>query len=163
MITSANAHLFFENFKFIYDLWVREFNFLPEYYRPWTKKGLVDLQKGFQQILDFHSKGNSMYLVNSENYSETSFFNLGIVIDTDGSIYGTNLILAGIFEKYKPELKIGDIYSGISIDIHDATFQSNYVAKVQEFLKMQYDEQTIKSVRYVDMILSNFVNQFEWK
>ena len=51
-----------------------------------------------------------IYLVNQENYSPTSFFNLGIVIDTDGSVYGTNLILAGRFEKYKLELRLGNIF-----------------------------------------------------
>ena len=64
---------------------------------------------GFQKIQEMRSQ-KPIFLVNSENYSPTSFFNFGIVIDTDGSLYGTNLILAGRFEKYKSELKIGSVF-----------------------------------------------------
>jgi MoaA/NifB/PqqE/SkfB family radical SAM enzyme len=38
VITSENALDFFKNFKFIYNLGVRNFNFLPAYYKYWTKE-----------------------------------------------------------------------------------------------------------------------------
>jgi len=158
VITSANSGDFFKNFLFIYNLWVREFNFLPEYYREWTKKWLKQLQAWFEQILDFYASGNDFYLVNHENYSETSFFNLGIVIDTDGRVYGTNLILAWIFEKYKDQLCIGNIYEGISVDIYaDKVLRQKYIDMIHDFEKQEYDNNTLKSVEYVDAILNNFV------
>ena len=54
--TSKNSSNFFKNFKFIYDLWVREFNFLPEYYREWSKTWLQNLKKWFDEILEFRKK-----------------------------------------------------------------------------------------------------------
>jgi len=102
-----------------------------------------------------------MYLVNSENYSETSFFNIGIVIDTDGKIYGTNLILAGIFEKYKPDLEVGNVFSGLRSDFFEEVFQKKYLQKVQAFLDNEYTTPILKSVSYVDKILTYFVNRFD--
>lgn len=161
VITSENANSFFENFMFIYNLWVRSFNFLPEYYREWSKQWLNDLQKWFQRILDFYEAWNLFYVVNTENYSDTSFFNLWIVIDTDGSIYGTNLILAWIFEQYKPELKIWDIINGLMFDINDKEFNMKYIKKINSYLNIQYGKNILNSVRYVDLILNNFVNKLD--
>jgi hypothetical protein len=85
--------------------------------------------------LGFCKDKPDIYLVNSENFSETSFFNLGLIIDTDGSIYGTNLILAGVFEIYKPQLKIGHVDTGLSVDISDISFNQSYVKLVKALLE----------------------------
>lgn len=160
VITSKNSDNFFNNFKYIYDLWVREFNFLPEYYAEWTKEWLKNLQKWFYEILDFYKKGNKFQIVNLDNYSETAFFNLGLIIDTTWDIYGTNLILAWTFEKYKPELKIWNIYNWLQVDIHDDVFVNWYIQKVHDLLAQEYDKKVLKSVEYVDLILNNFCNEY---
>ncbi|MDD5770585.1 MAG: hypothetical protein PHE25_06445, partial [Candidatus Gracilibacteria bacterium] len=160
VITSENSNDFFSSFKFIYDLGVRKFNFLPAYYINWTKKGLLNLKKGFNEILDFYNSGNKFEVVNLENYSDISFFNLGIIIDSDGSIYGTNLILSGKFDKYKKILKIGDIYSGINGILNDKIFLDFYLKQIGEILKKEYSGSVLKSVNYVDIILNNFCYEF---
>ncbi|MDD3646540.1 MAG: radical SAM protein [Candidatus Gracilibacteria bacterium] len=161
VITSKNSKDFFKNFKFIYDLGVRNFNFLPAYYVNWTKTGLKDLKKGFDEILNFYKSGNDFELVNLDNYSEISFFNLGIIIDTDGSIYGTNLILSGNFEKYKKELVLGTIFDEIFIDISNKIFIENYINKISKILEKEYSSEVLISVKYVDLILNNFCNEYK--
>lgn len=161
VITSKNSKDFFKNFKFIYDLGVRNFNFLPEYYAEWTKEWLKNLQIGFKEILSYYNQWNKFNIVNIENYSETAFFNLWIVIDTTWDIYGTNLILAGTFEKYKPYLKIGNVKEWLSVDILDKEFAENYIQQVHKYLEKEYNYNILKSVEYVDLILNNFCNEFK--
>lgn len=161
VITSKNSRDFFSNFKYIYSLWVRKFNFLPEYYSEWTREWLLNLKKWFDQILDFYKDWNRFDLVNLENYSDISFFNLWLVIDTDGTIYWTNLILSSRFEKYKKELKIGDIFNWMDIDIQDKKNSENYINRIWSFVEKEYSKSTLQSVKYVDLILSNFCNKFE--
>lgn len=101
-----------------------------------------------------------IFLVNSENYSPTSFFNFGIVIDTDGSLYGTNLILAGRFEKYKSELKIGSVFD-TDFSLLSEEEQTQYLQKIQICLEKEYSHNVLKSVYYVNQILSNFTIQYD--
>jgi len=161
VITSKNSKDFFKNFKFIYDLWVREFNFLPEYYKEWSKEWLKNLKNWFDEILEFYRKWNTFKLVNLENYSDMAFFNLGIIIDTDWKIYWTNLILSGIFEKYKKELVIWDIDKWLLIDIKNKIFIKEYLFKVKNILEKEYSNKIMKSVYYVDNILNNFCNKIK--
>lgn len=161
VITSRNSKDFFKNFKFIYDLWVRNFNFLPEYYKQWSKEWLLNLKKWFDEIEDFYKKWNNFNLVNIENYSELAFFNLGLIIDTDWKIYWTNLILSGIFEKYKKELTIWDINNWLKYNIKDQNFIDTYLTNVQLILEKEYSFNILKSVYYVDCILNDFCNKIK--
>lgn len=161
VITSKNSLDFMDNFIYIYNLWVREFNFLPEYYKEWTKKGLKDLKKWFDKILSFRNNWNNFKLINLDNYSESSFFNLWIIIDIDWKIYGTNLILSGIFEKYKEELIIWDVINWLTHDIENENFINKYNNKIKKIIEKEYSEKILKSVKYVDLILNNFCNEFK--
>ena len=161
VITSKNSKDFFKNFQFIYDLGVRKFNFLPEYYKEWSKGWLLNLKKWFDEIEKFYNNWNKFDLINLENYSDMAFFNLGIIIDTDWKIYWTNLILSGIFEKYKKELVIWDIDKWLLIGIKNKIFIKEYLFKVKNILKKEYSNKIMKSVYYVDNILNNFCNKIK--
>lgn len=154
VITPKSAKDFWDNFIFLYEQGFRSFNFLPEYYIEWSKDALFVLSQGFKTILQ-QQITHPIHLVNQENYSPTSFFNLGIVIDTDGSIYGTNLILAWRFEKYKSELKIGSIFDE-KFTFPQGSNQMEYLAKIESCLQKEYSENILKSVYYINRILSNF-------
>lgn len=157
VITPNNSKYFFENFEYIYGLWIRKFNFLPAYYIPWTKKSLQELKIWFDKILTYVRIWNTFDLVNLENFSEMSFFNKWIVIDTDGKIYWTNLILNKKFEKYKNDLLIWNTFDkSLNISI----IGDNYLKKIDEILKKEYSLEIIKSVEYIDLILNNFCNEF---
>lgn len=154
VITPKNVGSMVENFRFLYELGFREFNFLPEYYIEWSKKSLRLLYEWFIQIREL-SEEYPIYLVNSENYSPISFFNFGIVIDTDGSIYWTNLILAGRFEKYKDELRLGSVYD-LDFFMLSEREQWEYLKKIDFFLRKEYSQNIMNSVYYVNQILSQF-------
>lgn len=158
VITPKNVGSMVNNFIFLYELGFREFNFLPEYYVEWSKKSLLLLHEWFSQIQEFWEKYN-IYLVNSENYSPTSFFNFGIVIDTDGSIYGTNLILAGRFEKYKDELRLGSVYDLDFVMLPERE-QWEYLNKIDLFLRKEYSQNIMNSVYYVNKILTQFTLRY---
>ncbi len=154
VITPKTVRGMRKNFEYLYTQGFRSFNFLPEYYVEWSKSALTDLMKWFQEISDMRST-HPIYLVNQENYSLTSFFNLGMVIDTDGSVYGTNLILAGRFEKYKNELRLGNIFDKEFL-FPEWNDQEIYIQKVDSFLKKEYSDNILKSVYYINRLLSNF-------
>lgn len=162
VITSETAIKMFDNFCYLYDCGFRKFNFLPEYYREWSKKWLQELIRGFFQIQEF-CKSHPIELVNAENYSLTSFFNIGIVIDTNGDIFGTNLILSGDFEKYKPILRIWHISIGLEKDISSIDAINQYAILVESLVAKEYSSSILNSVKYIDRILSNFVYVSSWK
>lgn len=162
VITSQTAPLFFDNFKFIYDLWVRKFNFLPEYYSEWTKAWLKNLKLWFDKIRSFYNDWNNFHLVNLENYSEIAFFNFWLVVDTDWKIYWTNLVLSWVFEKYKKELQIWNLDSELFFDIYDEEFQKWYFSLIWKLIKKEYSTELL-SVKYVDLILSNFCEKWTIK
>ncbi len=164
VITSNNSKDFFANFKFIYDLWVRKFNFLPEYYSEWSKQWLKNLNKWFNEIFNFYKEWNQFELVNLENYSNISFFNLWLIIDTDWSIYWTNLILSWVFEKYKKDLILWNIFSENYINFQDDDFIRSYIDKTWNILEIEYSKNILNSVKYVDLMLNNFCNKmyFLW-
>lgn len=163
VIISQNSKDFFSNFKYIYDLWVRKFNFLPAYYIEWSKEWLKNLKEWFNQIFDFYREWNSFELVNLENYSDISFFNLWLIIDTDWSVYWSNLILSKKFEKYKKDLLIWDVFSWLKYDIFDLSFKKDYIEKLWKIIKKEYSENVLKSVKYIDLILNNFCNEYKNK
>lgn len=164
VITSNTSKDLFYNFKFLYDLGIRKFNFLPEYYKEWSKKWLLDLNKWFEEIISFYKEWHYFELVNLENYSDISFFNFWMVIDTDGSLYWTNLILSWKFEKYKKILKIWDINKWIFNDIFNNNFNKNiYFNNVNEILNKEYKKNELNSVLYIDKILNNFCLSIEEK
>lgn len=160
VITSKTAHKLYDNFLFLYSLWFRKFNFLPEYYREWSKEWLIDLIRGLWQIKEY-IQDHPISLINAENYSPTSFFNIGIVVDTDGSLYGTNLMLSGEFESYKKELKIGDVYNWITRDIRSSDKQIEYLSFIQKSIEATYTKSVLRSVDHIDAIISEFVSYYE--
>lgn len=160
VVGSENAGNFFENFRFLYEQGVRKFNFLPEYFRLWTRPGLVALAEGFGKILRFYKAGNHFECINLENKSEIPFFNLGLVVDTDGKLYGTNLILESIFEDTKPRLCIGSVFTGLISDIGSVDFIREYTQKVRNEITTVYSQKILASMRYADDILNAFVVSF---
>lgn len=159
VITSKTAYKMYDNFLFLYNMWFRSFNFLPEYYREWSKEWLMNLIWSILQIKEF-IKDHPISLINAENYSPTSFFNIGIVVDTDGSIYGTNLMLSGDFESYKQDLKIGSVYSGITKNPFNEWFRTEYIALIEGVIKSTYPKNILRSVEYVDAIISELVTSY---
>lgn len=155
VITSQNSKNFFKNFKFIYDLWVSGFNFLPAYYEVWTKEGLKNLKKWFDEILDFYSSWNKFELVNLENFSQVSFFNLGIVIDIDWYFYASNFILSEKFKNYKKKFIVWNLKEWFFYNL-DEKFTIGYKSKMEEIIKKVYTKDVLLSVKYIDLILNNF-------
>lgn len=161
VITWETSKLFFDNFIYIYNLWVRDFNFLPAYYKEWSKDWLKNLKDGFAEILNFYKNWGNFRLVNIENYSETSFFNIWLVIDTDWSLYLTNLILSWEFEKYKSELKVWNINTWFIFDINNKNNISMYIKKLNNIIIKSYSKNILNSVKYVDLILNNFCYEYK--
>lgn len=161
VITSKTAVDMVENFNYLYNKWVRNFNFLPEYFNYWSKDWLLNLINGFKEILELYSKWKIFKLINIENFQEVSFFNLGIIIDTDWKIYWTNHILAWHFEKYKEDLIIWDIWNWLKYDIFDKDFSEIYRKKLDKINNENYNKWIIKSVEYIDKVLNNFVYEFK--
>jgi hypothetical protein len=143
-----------KNYLHLYKLGFRKFNFLPEYYVAWDKDSLRILAQGFGKILS-RKTADQIYLVNAENYSPTSFFNFGLVIDTDGVVYGTNLILSGRFEKYKPKLRIGTVWDS-AFHFPTESEKEQYLTLIEQCIEEEYSGEVLKSVEYVNKILSSF-------
>jgi hypothetical protein len=86
---------------------------------------------------------------------------LWIIIDTDWKIYITNIFINEWFEKYKKELEIWDVKNWFYVDITGERIMKWCVEKIWEIVNNGYNRRVLKSVKYVNLILNNFCNEFK--
>lgn len=89
------------------------FNFLPAYFVPWTPaqiKGLTKCFAAVRLVLDRWVKaGGPAEVVNLSRVGTTPLYNDGLVVDTDGEVYNSNLILAAAVRPHRRRLRLGRV------------------------------------------------------
>lgn len=89
------------------------FNFLPAYFTVWTPAALAGLRARFEAIrrllavLD--ARGLPAETVNLERFASTPLYNDGLVIDVDGEIYSSSLVLTAAVAPRRELLRLGSV------------------------------------------------------
>ena len=108
--TAKRAH---QNFRHLRDLGFWRFNFLPGYYIPWKEEQLVQLRAAFDAIASdvrgTWADGGSLYVRNLFTYVPTTFFNSGLVVDSDRTIHPSNVGLSGALEGLLEQTRLGSL------------------------------------------------------
>ena len=102
-----------DNLRHLLGLGFHRFNLLPGYYIPWRPPQLAALAAAFSDIevliLESWASGQPFSLRNLFVSAPTPFFNTGLVVDSDGAIYASNLILSGAFEHLREQTRAGTL------------------------------------------------------
>ncbi|MBK7151565.1 MAG: radical SAM protein [Sandaracinaceae bacterium] len=108
--TAKRAH---QNFRHLRELGFWRFNFLPGYYIPWKTEQLLHLRAAFdsigQDVREAWAKDEPLYVRNLFTYVPTTFFNTGLVVDSDRTIHPSNVGLSGALEGLLEETRIGSL------------------------------------------------------
>lgn len=91
------------------------FNFLPAYFVLWTPEQLAGLSAAFAALrialTRLADAGRPVEVVNLSRTGSTPLYNDGLVVDTDGEIYASNLVLAEAVRPRRGLLRLGHVRS----------------------------------------------------
>ena len=129
------------------------FNFLPAYFVAWTPaqlKGLSVAFSGLALVLRrWSAAGRPVEVVNLTRRGSTPLYNDGIVVDPDGEIYNSNLILAEAVRPHRRRLRLGDV-------LNCSRLASRPVADASQVLDDSFSPDILASTRAVDAALTAF-------
>ncbi|HAZ06992.1 MAG TPA: hypothetical protein DCZ01_00395 [Elusimicrobia bacterium] len=91
------------------------FNFLPAYFVFWTPEQLAGLSAAFAALrialTRLADAGLPVEVVNRSRTGSTPLYNDGLVVDTDGEVYASNLVLAEAVRPRRGLLRLGHVRS----------------------------------------------------
>lgn len=163
-IPPASAARAAENFNHLNQLGFTRFNLLPGYYLPWTAEQLVALRTSFEgigaEIKARWARGEALYLRNLYTLAPTPFFNTGLVVDVDGSLYPSNLILTGKLDSLRETLRVGTLS-----DPPDPATLAARSAEVNGALERALPPEILRATRAADAELTRLCRRLypAWK
>lgn len=135
-------------------------NFLPVFYKPWRAAALRDLERSFRVaaglILAARDAGRPVEVRNLSVLSPAPLFNHGMVVDVDGDVFPSNIVLCSPFERLRPSLRLGSVLEPERLDIRKAD-GVDWDAAMRECL----DARAYRSTARVDELLTGFVRELE--
>lgn len=129
------------------------FNFLPAYFVLWTPaqlKGLAAAFSALRLVLGrWSAAGRPVEVVNLARRGSTPLYNDGLVVDTDGEVYNSNLILAGAVRPHRRRLHLGQVLDPGRLALRPA-------ADAAEVLGDSFSAEVLASTRAADAALTEF-------
>lgn len=129
------------------------FNFLPAYFVPWTPaqlKGLGAAFAGLALVLRrWAAAGRPAEVVNLARVGSTPLYNDGIVVDADGEVYNSNLILAEAVRPHRRRLRLGDV-------LDPGRLAARPSADTAQVLQDSFSPEIMASTRAADAALTAF-------
>ncbi|MFH1434693.1 MAG: radical SAM protein [Pseudomonadota bacterium] len=150
----------FDDFLFLWNLGIRNFNFLPVYYRTWKEAQLRDLEKGLGLIARYlgpHVSSGRARVRNAEKKGVIPLFGHALCLDSDGGLYYTNAVLLGRMRASRRALKIADGFSaasGLPESLPDRSLIASSVRR-------SFPAWVLRSNAKVDRRLSAFVSMLK--
>lgn len=131
----------------------RRFNFLPAYFVPWSPaqlKGLAAAFAGLRLVLGrWSAAGRPVEVVNLARRGTTPLYNDGLVVDTDGEVYNSNLILADAVRPHRRRLHLGHV-------LNCGRLAARPAADAAQVLDDSFSPEVMASTRAVDAALTEF-------
>lgn len=144
----------FRNFIHILNIGFKRFNFLPAYFVYWGKRDLLMLKNQFRKISCFIAKQDDhLSIKNLEVNGETALFNDGFVVDCNGDIFTSNVVLSRYFSYLRPRLIVGNVMDNPGRDIFEYE-----PADINYLIRRSINLELLESTCSVDAILTTFVN-----
>lgn len=129
------------------------FNFLPAYFVRWTPaqlKGLAAAFSGLRLVLArWSAAGRPAEVVNLSRCGSTPLYNDGLVVDVDGEVYNSNLVLAGGVRPHRGRLRLGSVLDPGRLALRPADDAS-------VVLRDSFSPDVLASTREADAALTRF-------
>ena len=133
------------------------FNFLPAYFVLWTPaqlKGLAAAFSALRLVLGrWSAAGRPAEVVNLARRGSTPLYNDGLVVDTDGEIYSSNLVLADAVRSRRKLLRLGCVHC-------PGRLAAIPPAQAERVLAESFPPDVLASTRDVDAALTEFCRTF---
>ena len=146
----------FDDFLFLWNLGIRNFNFLPVYYRTWKDAQLRELEKGLGLIARYlgpHVSSGRARVRNAEKKGLIPLFGHALCLDADGGLYYTNAVLLRRMRASRRMLKIADglgAAAGLPESLPDPGL-------IESAVRRAFPARVLRSNAKVDRRLSAFV------
>lgn len=108
VVSPRNVHRFPENVSFLHSQGYDKFKILPAFYNKWKMGEIIAFVAGLREVSKY-VKENIINIMNKRTVQKNILFNDGYVVDTDGSIYPDNRIMAEKYTKFKKTLLRGNM------------------------------------------------------
>lgn len=129
------------------------FNFLPAYFVPWTAAELAGLGRSFAALratlVKLAAAGLPAEVANLKRAGSTPLYNDGLVVDADGTVYSSNLVLAAAVWPRRALLRLGHVRRPPALAAA-APFDAKAV------LEASFSPEVLASTRAADAALSAF-------
>lgn len=126
------------------------FNFLPAYFVPWTPAQLEGLTKSFEAVrLVLRKLPGPVEVVNLARQGTAPLYNDGLVVDVDGAVYSSNLMLAEAVWPRRRRLKLGTVR-------RPASLAARAASGVDEVLEESFPPGVLAATRAADAALTAF-------
>lgn len=155
VIAPNQVRSFFKNFLHNHRLGFIRFNFLPAYFVAWGDDELKALIDGFNEIIHFLRAHKNISVKNTEIIGDTPFFNSGFVVDCNGDLFDTNIILSKHYTHLNPALVKGNVLRDSKKNL--LSFSKN--SDIVPFMRSAIDRRLFYSSLKVDKILTSFVKK----
>lgn len=117
---------FLENF-----LKVKNINLLPVNYNGWSENWLLELEKSFEELSKkMNNKEIKINFINKTINNEVPLFNSEFVIDSDGKVYPSMVILESFFLEEKQKILVSDMNKNKEDFIKDLQFYDSEYNKI---------------------------------
>lgn len=161
-ISPEDCENFFEDFIFLWSQGIRNYNFLPVYYREWKSRQLRNLKDSLSLIAKFikpHLKKKTVRIRNLENKGFIPLFSNSVCLDSDGKYYFTNAVMLKAIKKHIKSLELGSNFEQLGQKVrHFLTNKS-----LENIFSLSFSRQTMKANGKVDSILTGFVMELGGK
>lgn len=145
-----------EDFLFLARLDFLRINLLPAYFVPWDDRALRRLQKNLDAVAEItrvlNRHGRAVEIKNVRNAGDYPLFNTGMVVDTDGAIYDTNLSMHRLIYPHRKLLKRGSI---------SGKRRTRPGFTPEQVMKRFIPPEIIEQTKKVDEILNAFVDNLK--
>ena len=156
LVNPQRAFLFFKEFHRFVNMGFRRINILPVYYTHWTDAQLKILKKEFDKVSKYLNLGNRLdkiYMKNLYVEGETALYNSCLVVDCNGDIYPSSIILSRQFLNLKPLLRLGNI-----LDMSQLSEIRKKDVDIDEYIRKFTPALQLSSTYRVDGMLDCFLS-----
>lgn len=112
----------------------RRFNFLPAYFTRWTDKELSLLRTRFaalrRALNGLAERGRPTEVVNLARWTSTPLCNDGLVVDTDGEVYASTLVMTTAARVHRGCLRLGSVWNPQDLRVRPACEASQILAEI---------------------------------
>ncbi|MBI4676594.1 MAG: radical SAM protein [Elusimicrobia bacterium] len=134
----------------------RSFNFLPVYFVPWSAKGLAELARSFRVlarlIKGLRKAGMPVEVKNLRRHGSVPLYNDGPCVDTDGTVYASNLVLAAGMEPHAGRLRLGHVSEPGRLAPPPSS------AALKSILQAAFEPRALEGTLRADAMLTEFVH-----